>query len=98
MPLLGSFNLTVQYMSGRSITLSVEKLHYVMWVIEKVDREFDLRSSKYFFVHNDKRLFFHDETQLQDIGIDGPTTLHIVVEGNFPTRIYPWERFWDQEM
>ena len=37
MPLLGSFNLTVQYMSGRSITLSVEKLHYVMGVIEKVD-------------------------------------------------------------
>ena len=48
MPLLGSFNLTVQYMSGRSITLSVEKLHYMMWVIEQVDRELDLRSSKYF--------------------------------------------------
>jgi len=51
MPLLGLLNLTVQYMSGRSITLSVEKLHYVMGVIEKVD--------------NDKRLFFQNETQLQ---------------------------------
>jgi len=71
-------------MSGRSITLSVEKLHYVRWVIEKVD--------------NDKRLFYHDETHLQDIGIDGPTTMHIVVEGNCPTRIYLWERYWDQEM
>ena len=45
MPLLGSFNLTVQLISGQSVTISVEKLHYIMWVIEKVDKVFDLRLS-----------------------------------------------------
>jgi hypothetical protein len=92
MPLLGSFNLTVQLISGQSVTISVEKLHYIMWVIEKVDKVFDLRCQTYHLVHNDRRLIFHDESQLQDVGVDGPTTLTVVIEGDCPMRVYPWER------
>ena len=75
MPLLDSFNLTVQLISGQSVTISVEKLHYIMWVIEKVDKVFDLRCKTYHRVHIDRRFRFHDESKLRGFGIDGATTL-----------------------
>jgi hypothetical protein len=93
---LRDFDLTVQLMSGASITCSVKKSHYIGWVIGRVDREFDLRSTKYHLVHNDRLLIFHDDSTLQDLGIDGPTTLTVVIEGPCPTRRLPvWERYWD---
>ena len=93
------FGLTVKVLpSGQSITLDVEKLHYIMWVIEKVDREFDLRCTKYRLVRNGRPLTFYDDTQLKDVGIDGPDVLYVEIEGPCPPRIYPWERFCGEEI
>ena len=84
--------------SGQSITLDVEKLHYIMWVIEKVDREFDLRCTKYRLVRNGRPLTFYDDTKLKDVGIDGPDVLYVEIEGPCPPRTYPWERFCGEEI
>jgi len=84
------FALTVKVLpSGQCITLAVEKLHYIMWVVEKVDREFDLRCTKYSLVRNGRPLTFYDDTKLKDVGIDGPDVLYVEIEGPCPPRIYP---------
>ena len=97
-PMTHPFALTVVLPSGQCITLAVEKSHYIMWVVEKVDREFDLRCTKYRLVRNGRPLTFYDDTKLKDVGIDGPDVLYVEIEGPCPPRVYPWERFCDVEM
>jgi len=83
------FDLTLQLMSGRSITLSVKKLQTLMWVSAHVDDTFDLHCTTYDLVHNDQLLICDEQSTLRDVGIYGPTTLSVVIQGPCPPRRYP---------
>jgi len=94
-PLLRAFELTVQLLSGKSITILVEPEYYIVWVIALLEEAFDLRCKMWHLVHDDQRLIFHVQSQFsdRDIGIDGATTLNVVIEGDCCCKpwVYPWE-------
>jgi len=88
----GTFDLTVQLLSGKSITFVVEPAYNIMWVTPMLDEVFGLQCKTYHLVHNDRLITFHDQSRLTDIGIDGATTLNVIIEEDCPRRVYPWER------
>ena len=75
------FDLTVQLMSGKSIKLRVFPELPIDYVHARIIKSFRLRGAKFHFVHNDQRLIFNFWDMLTDVGIDGPTTLTVVIVG-----------------
>jgi hypothetical protein len=81
MPFNNCFDLTVQLLSGKSVKLSVFPELPIDFLQAQINRFFRLRGAKFHFVHNDQPLIFNGWEMLTDVGIDGPTTLTVVIVG-----------------